>query len=66
MAARENRNAGKVLRGIVSLKNRLPSVRRMIAAEPLDLGHDWLERPIFVLKFAEVVGIGPVRRVHRL
>jgi hypothetical protein len=40
MAARENRRAGNVLRGIVTLKNKLPSVRRMLAAEPLDLGHD--------------------------
>jgi hypothetical protein len=38
----------------------------MFAAEPLDLGLDWLKGSVFVLKFVEVVCVGPVRRVNRL
>lgn len=47
-------------------RSTLGYVRRTFAADSLDLGLDWLEGSVFVLKFAEVVCIGPVRRVHRL
>jgi len=40
------------------------SSRLTPAFQPLDFGADWSERSIFVLVFAEVIGIGTVGSVH--
>src|SRR5580692_8636918 len=41
-------------------------MRTTALLEPRDRGTDRRERPIFVLPLAELVGVGTIRRIHRL